>query len=129
MAASVKWLIYAALAIAAVVLLVRHWSRFIEMLARFWADLLAAFGRKRGDERDRSAEPEAPLTAVVHFAAFENPFFSGAAGRMPPAQLVRYTFECSKRGPASASSPVHPNKRRWNSPRSWDAAIPRWRKT
>ncbi len=63
------------------------------MLAKFWADLLAAFGGKRGDERDGSAEPGASPAAVVRFAAFENPFFSGAAGRMPPAQLVRYTFE------------------------------------
>jgi Domain of unknown function (DUF4129) len=93
LAASVKWLIYAALAIAAVVLLIRHWSRFIEMLAKFWADLLAAFGGKRGDEQDASAKPGAPPAAVIRFAAFENPFFSGAAGRMPPAQLVRYTFE------------------------------------
>jgi Domain of unknown function (DUF4129) len=93
LAASVKWLIYAAIAVAVAFLLIRHWSRFIEMLATFWADLLAAFGGKRGDERDGSAEPGAAPAAVVRFAAFENPFFSGAAGRMPPAQLVRYTFE------------------------------------
>jgi len=93
LAASVKWLIYAALAIAAIVLLIRHWSRFIEMLAKFWADLLAAFGGKRGDERDAAADTGAAPATVVRFAAFENPFFSGAAGRMPPAQLVRYTFE------------------------------------
>jgi hypothetical protein len=93
LAASVKWLIYAAIAVAVAFLLIRHWSRFVEMLAKFWADLLAAFGGKRGDERDGSAEPGASPAAVVRFAAFENPFFSGAAGRMPPAQLVRYTFE------------------------------------
>ena len=93
LAASVKWLIYAAIAVAVAFLLIRHWSRFIEMLAKFWADLLAAFGGRRGDERDASAEPGAAPLPVVRFAAFENPFFSGAAGRMPPAQLVRYTFE------------------------------------
>jgi len=93
LAASVKWLIYAAIAVAVAFLLIRHWSRFVEMLAKFWADLLAAFGGRRGDERDASAEPGAAPLPVVRFAAFENPFFSGAAGRMPPAQLVRYTFE------------------------------------
>jgi Domain of unknown function (DUF4129) len=93
LAAAFKWLIYGAIAVAAVVLLMRHWSRVMEILAKFWADLLAAFGRKRGDDREASAEGGAAPAAVVRFAAFENPFFTGTAGRMPPAQLVRYTFE------------------------------------
>jgi hypothetical protein len=93
LAAAFKWLIYGAIAVAAVVLLMRHWSRVMEILAKFWADLLAAFGRKRGDEHEATPESGAAPAAVVRFAAFENPFFSGAAGRMAPAQLVRYTFE------------------------------------
>ncbi len=93
LAGAFKWLIYGAIAIAAVIFLTRHWSRFVEMLAKFWAELLAAFGGKRPDERGTSDEAAAAPADAIRFAAFENPFFSGAAGRMPPAQLVRYTFE------------------------------------
>ena len=88
-----KWLLYGVLAIVGIYLLIRHWSRFVELLRQLWAELLGLFGRRpqptRATEEGGQAEPAPPRP----FASFENPFFSGAARRMPPAQLVRYTFE------------------------------------
>ena len=93
LAGAFKWLVYGAIAIAVVIFLTRHWSRFLEMLAKFWAELLAAFGGKHPGERSAADERSTAPAEAIRFAAFENPFFSGEAGRMPPAQLVRYTFE------------------------------------
>jgi len=89
-----KWLVYGVLALVAIYIVIRHWSRISEMLAQLWAELLSLFGFRRDHERTASAASGAsPAIEVRLFAAFENPFFSGAARRMSPAQLVRYTFE------------------------------------
>lgn len=89
-----KWLLYGVLAIAGLYFLFRHWSRFVEILAQLWAELLSLFGRKPESAAATTGadavEQQAPPRP---FAWFENPFFSGTARRMPPAQLVRYTFE------------------------------------
>ncbi len=89
-----KWLVYGALAVVALIMLNRHWSRIREFLGRLWAELLNLLGWRRQREQAASPEKGAALTIEVRpFAAYENPFFSGAAQRMSPAQLVRYTFE------------------------------------
>ncbi len=88
-----KWLVYGALAVAAFIMVSRNWSRIRDFLAQLWAELLKLIGL--GPERERAAAEAAIATpaAEVRFSPYENPFFSGAAGRMSPAQLVRYTFE------------------------------------
>jgi hypothetical protein len=81
---------------AAVVLFVavRYWSRLAEILRQLWAELLGLFGFKAESGAGGAAEDETPAAAsLLPFAAYEDPFFSGAARRMAPAQLVRYTFE------------------------------------
>lgn len=87
----VKWLIYGALLAVAICLCVKHRQAIHAALRRFWANLLALFGRKpriaAAVEVDDSP-PELPP-----FAAFANPFASGAAGSQSPEELVRYTFE------------------------------------
>jgi hypothetical protein len=89
-----KWLVYAALAVVAFIMLNRHGSRIREFLGRLWAELLNLLGWRRQREQAASAEQGASLAIEVRpFAAYENPFFTGAAQRMSPAQLVRYTFE------------------------------------
>jgi hypothetical protein len=89
-----KWLVYGVLALVALYIVIRHWSRFVEILAQLWAELLSLFGFKQEPEGGAPAEKDSPPTVEMRpFAAFEDPFFSGAAQRMPPAQLVRYTFE------------------------------------
>jgi hypothetical protein len=89
-----KWLVYGALAVVAFIMVNRHWSRIREFLGQLWAELLNLLGLRREREQVASTERGASLAIEVRpFAAYENPFFSGAAQRMSPAQLVRYTFE------------------------------------
>jgi Domain of unknown function (DUF4129) len=88
-----KWLIYGAIVVAACILAWRHWPQIRRALDQLWAELLKLFGWRR-EQREAAAEGQAPpLAAEVPFSAYANPFFSGAAGGMSPAQLVRYTFE------------------------------------
>jgi hypothetical protein len=89
-----KWLVYGLLASVALYVVVRHWSRFVEALARLWAELLALFGIR--DEAASAGDSEGELPPPMPsrpFASFEDPFFSGAARRMSPAQLAIYTFQ------------------------------------
>jgi hypothetical protein len=89
-----KWLVYGVLAVVALIMVNRHWSRIREFLGQLWAELLNLLGLRREREQAASAERGAsPAIEVRPFAAYDNPFFSGAAQRMSPAQLVRYTFE------------------------------------
>jgi hypothetical protein len=88
-----KWLVYGVLALVAIYLVIRHWSRLREILAQLWAEFLQAIGFWQKHQPSVSAEAGAPIPTEVRFAAYENPFFSGAARRMSPAHLVRYTFE------------------------------------
>jgi hypothetical protein len=89
-----KWLVYGVLAVVAFIMVNRHGSRIREFLQQLWDELLNLLGWRRQREKVASTEQGAsPAIEVRPFAAYENPFFSGAAQRMSPAQLVRYTFE------------------------------------
>ncbi len=87
-----KWVVYGAIAVFALILARRHWPQIRDALAQFWAELLKLFGQRR-ETKQPVSEGKNPLAAELAFSTFQNPFFSGAAGRMSPAQLVRYTFE------------------------------------
>jgi hypothetical protein len=87
-----KWVVYGAIAIFAFILARRHWPQIRDALAQFWAELFKLFGQRR-EANQPVAEGKSPLAAELAFSTYQNPFFSGAAGRMSPAQLVRYTFE------------------------------------
>lgn len=87
-----KWVVYAAIAIFALIFAMRHWPQIRAALAQFWAELLSLFGRRREDSQPAREGQISPISELP-FSAYQNPFFSGAAGRMSPAQLVRYTFE------------------------------------
>ena len=90
----VKWILYGIMAAALLYVAVRYWSQLVEVLKRLWAELLSLFGVKEEPSAGAATEDETPTAArIVPFAAYEDPFFSGAARRMPAAQLVRYTFE------------------------------------
>ncbi len=71
-----------------------HWVRgLLAALQSFWQGLLAwlrGTGRA-GEEGEAAAKEEAAPPRP--FAAFADPFSSGAAERMSHEQLVRYTFE------------------------------------
>jgi len=89
----VKWLIYGALALGAIYFLARHWSKFIEIIGQLWAELLSLFGRKDSASGASADNAEIAAPELRPFASFDDPYFSGEARRMSPAQLVRYTFE------------------------------------
>jgi Domain of unknown function (DUF4129) len=87
-----KWVIYGAIAVFAFILARRHWPQIRSALAQLWAELMNLFGRRR-EKGEAAAEATVSPMAELPFSTYQNPFFSGAAGRMSPAQLVRYTFE------------------------------------
>lgn len=94
LASWIRWLMYAALAVAAIYGFLKYRQQVLAFLRQLWEELKAIFadlfGRKSRDDSEEQA-PAAPLPRP--FAAFQDPFLSGAAGRLPPDQLVRYTFD------------------------------------
>ena len=124
-----KWLVYGALAVVALIMLNRHWSRIREFLGRLWAELLNLLGWRRQREQAASPEKGAALTIEVRpFAAYENPFFSGAAQRMSPRNWCGIRSRPWRRGPGSKSCRGPPSRRHSNLRRNWDGGFPRWRK-
>jgi hypothetical protein len=97
-----KWIVFAILAVAVVIFLLRgglrylanffDWARrLLESLRAFWDGL---FGRREaaaatageGAVEERRPEPRP-------FRYYRNPFHSGQAEGMSPAELIRYSFE------------------------------------
>jgi hypothetical protein len=90
-----KWIVYGLFALVAAFLLIRNWSHLVTALKQILRELAELctrlFGKSKGEipltARDKRAARARP------FSAFENPFATGAANRMPPEELVRYSFE------------------------------------
>jgi hypothetical protein len=96
-AAAFKWLLYIAIAAVIGYLL---WTKRVEVLAalRDFRQALAdlwnrLFGQKPSPAEVVAAEEATKAPAVRHFTDFTDPFAKGVAGRYPPEELVRYTFE------------------------------------
>jgi hypothetical protein len=89
----VKWIFYGILAAVVMYFLVRYWSRLVDILRKLWAELWSLFGVKQQPATSAATQPSPEAVRLLPFAAYEDPFFSGAAGRMSPEQLVRYTFD------------------------------------
>ena len=87
----VKWLIYAALLAAAIYLFIRHRKAILATLRQFWANFLALFGGRPRPELEPEID-DSPAE-LRPFAAFQNPFATGAADAQTPEELVHYTFE------------------------------------
>lgn len=91
----IRWIIYGLFAAAAIYGFLRYRRQVIQFLRQLWQELLALlnewFGRKQATAE--SAAESAPMAPPRPFAAFQNPFASGAASRMSCDHLVRYTFE------------------------------------
>lgn len=92
----IKALFYLGLAVLAVYLVWRHWSEIkralrtlVDGLRDFWCRW---FGGPRGAESIGVSERET-VEASRPFSDFADPFTSGAAARLPAAELVRYSFE------------------------------------
>jgi len=90
----VKWIIYGLLAAGVLFTVLRYWSRVVAVLMQLWAEILSLFGFKKEPESAATSQEESPAPVrLMPFAAYDNPFVTGAARRMSPAQLARYTFE------------------------------------
>lgn len=90
-----KGLLYLVILVVGGYLLIRYWTEVRAWLARFWQELLDFWNKLFGSRRT-SGIIDAPLEAKPKarpFAAFRDPFASGAAQGVPVEELVRYTFE------------------------------------
>jgi hypothetical protein len=96
-----KWVVFGALAAVVVFCLLRSglqwlanftkWARaLLDSLRAFWARL---FGRREGEANQTDAEPAAIKAKPPRpFSSFRNPFDDGTADRLPPGQVIRYSF-------------------------------------
>ncbi len=91
----IRWLIYALMVAAALFGFLRYRRQVLSFLRQLWQELLAMLNEWFGGKRAATAAAEAAAEPAPPrpFAAFRNPFASGAAARTSPDQLVRYTFE------------------------------------
>lgn len=87
-----KWLVYGIAGLVAAFLIYRHRLAIWSFLQNLWAEFLSIFGRQPETDTQGDAVEE-PAVAVRPFAAFSNPFQSGAARKKTPSELVRYSFE------------------------------------
>jgi hypothetical protein len=96
-----KWIVFAVLAIVVIVFLLRgglrylanffDWARrLLESLRAFWDSL---FGGRRAEAAGEGGEFEERRAPLRPFASYGNPFHTGQADGMSPAELVRYSFE------------------------------------
>ncbi len=89
---SFKWVMMVCMSHRALWLLFVYRDSIANFFARLWNELLSLFGRRPAvaEAVEEEVEPEAPPRP---FAAFQNPFASGAASKHSPSELVRYTLE------------------------------------
>jgi Domain of unknown function (DUF4129) len=98
LASVLKWLVFAALAVAVIFFLLRsglsflaNFTNWARRLLDWWAGL---FSRRR-KEAGGLAQPEGPerIARPRPFAFFGDPFADGRAEQISPDELTRYTFE------------------------------------
>ena len=98
---ALKWILFTIVALVTVFFIVRaglrylahftDWARhLLDALSRFWEGL---FGSPRNRVAADGGSETVPEPTCQPFAAFANPFHSGQAARMTPADLTRYSFE------------------------------------
>lgn len=95
-----KWILYIVLAIIVMYLLIQNWhalmAAFRQLFKDFAGFLRSLFGLRTNTSKsqlnDRDLIVPVP-TKLPRFTSFKNPFTSGMAERMAPAEVVQYTFE------------------------------------
>ncbi len=106
-----RWIFWAVLAVAAAWFVWRNWRTFLEGLSRIWAELCGLFGlRGRPAAAADDAENLEPALPVRSFSSFEDPFASGRASRLKPAELVRLTFDALQAWAADNNLPRRPEQ-------------------
>ena len=95
----VKWLIYLAIIVVAVIFAIRHWDTIKAGLARFLQDLkdlfAALFGRKPQEDKGNAMDGESLLKdrPIKPFAHYANPFRTGMDRDMGTIELIAYTYD------------------------------------
>ncbi|MEE2642176.1 MAG: hypothetical protein VX768_16220 [Planctomycetota bacterium] len=67
--------------------------KFIEDLRNFWANLFGTRKNKRPTSDSAAGENQPLAEKKKPFAAYPNPFQTGASAKMTSAELVRYSYE------------------------------------
>ncbi|MGQ9576130.1 MAG: DUF4129 domain-containing protein [Thermoguttaceae bacterium] len=114
-AAILKWAFYAALVAAALYWFWRSrrqlaaaFQRLLESWRDFWNWL---FGARRKPQTATKPQPqETPPPPPKGFADFADPFASGLADRLRPADLVRYSFEALEAWARENACPRQPEQ-------------------
>ena len=89
-----KAIFYLAIAIVAAIIAWKYRAQFAAAWRKLLAELSDLWGRLFGTQRQPTLQPKTtPAPAPRPFAQFTNPFASGQADRMSPAEIVRYTFQ------------------------------------
>ena len=70
------------------------------------------FGGGPAAKQSSAEEAAAPLVRPRAFAEFRDPFAAGDHRRLPPEELVRYTFDAFEAGPAKPAIHARPTKPR-----------------
>ena len=95
LASWIRWLMYAAMLAAAIYGFLKYRRQVLAFLRQLLEELKnilgGLFGRRRAAAAEEAASSPAPPPRP--FAAFKDPFLSGAASRTSADQLVRYTFD------------------------------------
>lgn len=86
-----KWIIYALLLAGVFVILWRHGRSLWEALQELWRDLLSLGRRRTASESDGARRETPPIPKP--FAQYRNPFSDPRLSRLPPQELVSYSFE------------------------------------
>jgi hypothetical protein len=104
----VKWLFYLVLALVCAFLLWKYRHELLAAARDMWRDLKAfvarLFGRETTDSPSEN-ESTTPLAPRKRFRDFRNPFAGDAYRKVPPAELVRYTFEAFEAWSADRGHP------------------------
>jgi hypothetical protein len=104
----IKWLFYLVLALVCAFLLWKYRQELLTAARDMWRDLKAFLARLFGRETTTSPsenESAAPLAPRKRFRDFRNPFAGDTYRKVPPAELVRYTFEAFEAWAADRGQP------------------------
>jgi len=110
LASWIRWAMYAAMLAAAIYGFLKYRRQVLAFLRQLLEELKnilsGLFGRRQAAASEAAAEAKPPPRP---FAAFEDPFLSGAASRTSPEQLVRYSFDALQAWAFERGSPRRPD--------------------
>ncbi len=96
----IQGLIYLAIAVVFVLMVIRNWAalkqgvnNFLNRLKELWASLFGGKPKAAVEESSTSESDAASGQTRKRFDSFQNPFATGDARDMSPAELIDYTFE------------------------------------